>query len=285
MYFPGGFDRARAVQLAELVGDAYSQLSAFQANEAWVPRGKYSVMAELKYRGAHASDRKGVLAQLDIELRHFAKSRLQAQEGLPIGFIAGNKSDVFLVFRGTMTSGELLRNFNVKLVRCPYTSLGKIHDGFLQTYESFRSRILDTLKSVRPEKRLFVTGHSLGAALATLAVPDIIAETAFKSPTVYTFASPRVGDCEFASAYNGLCKGRSFRIVNTCDLVVSIPFPVPFLRFIGGFFTHVDTPVDFTEQKEDVQKNHVIATYLEALETARSRAGLLEHLLGVRKSE
>jgi hypothetical protein len=60
--------------------------------------------------------------------------------------------------------------------------------------------------------------------------------------------------------------------------VVSIPLPVPFLRFIGGYFTHVDTPVDFTIQKEDLEQNHVISTYLSALKDEHERKGFLMNL-------
>jgi hypothetical protein len=53
---------------------------------------------------------------------------------------------------------------------------------------------------------------------------------------------------------------------------------VPFLGFIGGFFTHVETPIDFTIQEEDLEKNHVIETYLTALEGDREKQGFLRNL-------
>ena len=276
MYYPAGFDRARAIQLAELVVDTYRQLDAFLESSEWALPEKYALLTELKYRAAAVTSKRGVMAQFDAELRRMARSRLQEQKGLPIGFIARDKADIFLVFRGTMTTRELLRDFNINLSTYPYADFGKVHDGFLQIYDKFRTSILDCLKSIGPGKRLFVTGHSLGAALATLAVPDISAATSFKSPVAYTFASPRVGDRRFAAEFNHLCAGHSFRVANTCDLVVSIPFPVPFLSFIGGFFTHVDEPVEFTAQKEDVEKNHVIGTYLASLEAATARAGFFK---------
>jgi triacylglycerol lipase len=278
MYYPNGFDREKAIQLAELVVDAYRQLEAFQQNKEWAPPEKYALMAELQYHGVAARSKKGVMAQLDSQLRRLAKSRLQEQKGLPIGFIASNKMDIYLVFRGTMTVREFVRDFNITMSTYPYAKNGKVHDGFVQIYNTFRSSILDCLKIIGPGKRLYVTGHSLGAALATLAVPDICSATSFKSPVVYTFASPRVGDRQFAAEYNHLCKGHSFRVANSCDLVVSLPFPVPFLSFIGGFFTHVEEPVEFTTQEEDAEKNHDIGTYLSSLEVADSQSGFFKSI-------
>lgn len=278
MYYPGGFDREKALRLAELVVEAYRQLAAFQEGTEWeLPQG-CTLLAELRYEAIPVRSRQGIIGQLNAELRRVAASRLQEQKGLPIGFVAASKSDVFLVFRGTMTPREFFHDFSINLSRYPYAGQGRVHDGFLQMYEKFRPAMLDCLKKAGPGKRLFITGHSLGAALATLAAPDVSSSTPFTSPVVYTFASPRVGDREFAEGYNSLCGGRSFRIANTCDIVVSIPFPVPFLTFIGGFFTHVDEPVDFTAQKEDLERNHDIGTYRDALQGAPAPGGFFKTL-------
>jgi triacylglycerol lipase len=231
------------------VREAYRQLAAFQENNVWALPEGYGLLA-----------------------------KLQGQKGLPIGFIASSKADIFLVFRGTMTPLELLRDFRINLSSYPYAALGKVHDGFIRVYDEFRTPILDCLKRIGRGKRLYIAGHSLGAALATLAAPDISSSTVFKSPAVYTYGSPRVGDRAFADGYNRISRGCSYRIANTCDLVVSLPFPVPFLNFIGGFFTHVDEPVEFTAQEEDVEKNHDIGTYLASLEAAAGQGGFFRNV-------
>ena len=142
----------------------------------------------------------------------------------------------------------------------------------------FQATIRDSLLGKRFDRRLFITGHSLGAGLATLAAADLASQGAAHSPTTYTFGSPRVGDKQFASKYNALTAATSFRIANTCDLVTAIPFPVPFLSFIGGYFTHVETPVEFTFQSEDAGRNHHMETYLSALKAAPPRKGLFAYL-------
>jgi hypothetical protein len=62
-------------------------------------------------------------------------------------------------------------------------------------------------------------------------------------------------------------------------VVVSLPLPVPILGVIGGYFTHIDTPVEFTFQEDDLEKNHVIETYLSALLDAKKEKGFLARIL------
>jgi triacylglycerol lipase len=277
MYYPKNFDRGRALELGGLVKQAYAQLKDFQDDTPFHLTGKYSLVCELKYLGIQMSPVKAV-NHFDRELREFAKSKLQRGKGLPIGFIAENAGEVFLIFRGTVTTREWLRDLNIRLTSYPRFKSCKVHEGFLQTYNVFRATVMETLAGLDTRKRFFIAGHSLGAALATLAVADLAASTGFKSPVVYTYASPRVGDKAFAQSYDRQYGKRSFRIANTSDIVVSLPLPVPFLGFIGGFFTHVETPIDFTIQEEDLEKNHVIETYLTALEGDREKQGFLRNL-------
>jgi triacylglycerol lipase len=277
LYNPTGFDRRRAIQLAELVDQAYLQYDAFMKNEAWTLPGTYSLAAELKYAGTQSGAR-GLGASFEKEFRQLARSRSHGGDQMPIGFVACRKSEVFLIFRGTMTTTEWIRDFSIHLTTYPYKTFGKVHDGFIQTYDGFRKGIQDSLGRLGPGRKLFIAGHSLGAALATLAAPDVVSMKGVKAATVYTFGSPRVGDRTFADDYNSLFRERSFRIANSSDIVVAMPFPVPFLGFLGGYFTHVETAVDFTLQQEDVEKNHEMNTYMHALKTDTDRRGLLRGL-------
>jgi V8-like Glu-specific endopeptidase len=77
-----------------------------------------------------------------------------------------------------------------------------------------------------------VTGHSLGAALATLyALQNTIEVNTFNA-TVYTFGSPRVGDEAFVNAYNERVRN-TYRFANIPDLVPETPF-----KILG--YSHVD---------------------------------------------
>jgi len=109
-----------------------------------------------------------------------------------------------------------------------------------------------------------ITGHSLGGALATLFVleNDSKEKAKIAPREVFTFASPRVGDANFAASYNAL-QIDSWRIYNAPDFVPMVPFGVE-------GFVHVDHPygVD-TRTLDDVKWTptcwHDMNSYLHAL--------------------
>lgn len=72
------------------------------------------------------------------------------------------------------------------------------------------------------EPSVVVTGHSLGAALATMYALDNVVNGKLLNPLACTFASPRVGNAAFARAFDGLST-TSWRIVNAQDIVPNLP--------------------------------------------------------------
>jgi hypothetical protein len=98
---------------------------------------------------------------------------------------------------------------------------GKVHKGFARALGFVWPAIEQRLGSL--DRQMLFTGHSLGAALATLAVsrhPDA---------SLYTFGSPRVGDREFCET---LAQVDAHRFVDCCDLVCRVP-PRPY-RHVGA---------------------------------------------------
>ncbi len=270
MYFPPNFDLARSVELARLVMQAYDQLDAFQKGVPWIPKGGYAAVKELAHEPAVGSPRE-IQSQFDTEMKLLRKSKHRKDLPDPIGFIAQNRGSIYVVFRGTVTVIEWVRNLNVRLSRYLTADFGKVHEGFLETYRVVRQTLLEVLSDLDERKSLYVVGHSLGAALATLALPDIAAHTRFKSMAIYTFGSPRVGDSQFSKSFDRMFARRSFRMVNTSDMIASLPLPVPILGIVGGYFSHIETPVDFNIQENDSEKNHRIETYLSALMAAQEQ--------------
>jgi predicted lipase len=142
---------------------------------------------------------------------------------------------------------------------------GNTEEGFTQVYDSIHQPIVDTVNELSESgefKTLFVTGHSLGAALATLAIPELIENTAFSQPIMYNFASsPRVGDEMFKNLIE-----TSLRVFNTRDEVPMLP--PRFLEYI-----HVKTNTAITFGKpirnlldfERIEDNHIMCNYNNAL--------------------
>ena len=123
-----------------------------------------------------------------------------------------------------------------------------------------------TAAEARPPRPMVVTGHSLGSALATLFVMENDSKKKFDITTSCTFASPRVGNLEFARAFDQL-PINSWRIVNTLDVVPKLPPHIPLLLE----YDHVDTAYPF--KSSDFAKNslvcwHAMETYLHWLDAS-----------------
>jgi triacylglycerol lipase len=267
------------MELGELIQQAYAQYDAFEKEEPWQLSGGYLLKAELTYEWTGGRTLEAGKRNFDLVLRAGGRTRNRKVVNIPIGFLAERQARAYLVFRGTITTTEWIRNFGINLSQYPLPGFGKVHDGFLHSYSLVRRTIIESVNSLNRRAQLNVAGHSLGAALATLAVPDIENNTKLKVRSLYSFGSPRVGDAAFVKSFNDSFAKRAFRIVNTSDIVTSIPLPVPIAGLVGGYFSHVDTPVDMTIQKDDLEKNHCMTTYLSALKGERQRRGLFAHVL------
>jgi len=178
----------------------------------------------------------------------------------PFALIASNKTQVFVVFRGTESTEDWLVDGDADQTTYDLVKhYGKVHHGFFKLYKSIRESLLQTLKETMVNadiKQLFITGHSLGSGLSTLAVPDILNQPFIIDNTALTIdhfnlASPRVGDPEFTSALN---QGRAnnYRVVNTSDIVPTLPPSI-----LGrDLYQHIGTAVTFTAQYGTYAGNH-----------------------------
>lgn len=278
MYFPRGFDVGLAIELGELIQQAYDQFEAFENDEDWKLHGSYSLTTVLKYVWSPERLIEKGIHNYDLTINKISRRRRNEPTEIPIGFIAQRSGRLYLILRGTQTAKEWVRNFSISLYPYLMASYGMVHEGFLQTYHEIREVIVGTLSSINNHGTLYVAGHSLGAALATLALPDIESRITCRIRALYTFGSPRVGDATFVRVFNENYHNRSFRIANTSDLVTSIPLPVPLAGIVGGYFSHVDTPVDLTVQKDDLEMNHNMETYVSTLTADMRRKSLFGKL-------
>ena len=77
------------------------------------------------------------------------------------------------------------------------------------------------------DKRVVVTGHSLGGALATFCALDLKLQHSETDLQLYTLGSPRVGNDGFFTFFHNWI-GDSVRVVHAHDIVPSLP-----LKFMG----------------------------------------------------
>ena len=73
-----------------------------------------------------------------------------------------------------------------------------------------------------PNALIYVTGHSLGGAIAVLTAAELSLEKYdYNLATVYTYGKPRVGNKKFASWFDDRLDG--FRIIHNKDIVPANP--------------------------------------------------------------
>lgn len=148
--------------------------------------------------------------------------------------LVGGEQFYALVFRGTEKTSfqDIKTDLKAKLSQCK--GGGKIHTGFQEAYNLVAQEIQEELGKLSP-KPLFLSGHSLGGALATVAAKNL--SYSGKIATCYTFGAPRVGDEDWVHEV----KTQIYRVVNAIDVVTMIPGSsvskaiIWCLKFLGRF--------------------------------------------------
>lgn len=142
---------------------------------------------------------------------------------------------VIIAFRGTgaKDNGELsvsaaFKDFLADVKAWPSESdtQGSVHSGFKTEIDKLWPQVTKWLGKKVTTKKLVITGHSLGAAMATICASRLHALGA--DLVLYTFGSPRVGDNIWAKQFDNI---EAYRIVNNNDIVCRVP---PF-----GYYSHV----------------------------------------------
>lgn len=102
----------------------------------------------------------------------------------------------------------------------------KVHKGFAVAYGAVASQLLSIVKKLQDQKRrpVFLTGHSLGGALATLCSLDLFLRLGMTRKEIFvsTFGAPRVGNRCFWNIYDENVPIH-WRIVVGPDVVAKLP--------------------------------------------------------------
>jgi hypothetical protein len=163
----------------------------------------------------------------DEARQRFAAAGLAAElveSGDTQAYVASMAGAVIVAFRGTEQDqlGDAFDDARFGLVRATH---GSVHEGFRDALDRVWPAILGKLTALAGSRTVWFSGHSLGAALATLAA-DRLPTTA----GVCTIGSPRVGDRAFAAAFDARFGARAVRYVSGADIVTHVPppFPLPY---------------------------------------------------------
>jgi hypothetical protein len=156
------------------------------------------------------------------------------------GFVADLGGDLLLAFRGTANVANWLTDSHIIQVEDPAYP-GKVHRGFAGALEGMWPTVKGLMPPPGPGRAVWVTGHSLGGALASLAAVRLLRE-GYRVAGTYTYGSPRVGDLAFYEGYEPV----NYRFVNNNDVVPHVPLEtlllgVPGVGMLPVVYKHVGT--------------------------------------------
>ena len=171
---------------------------------------QFAKISEFTYEDPPSAEKK--FKQIDVTIIKFFNVR-GAQ-----GYLLKHNNQYVLSFRGTelKEASDILadlkagKNFEIDDNGIAF---GKVHHGFKKELDKLWPDIKNHTESI---DKLYITGHSLGAAMATIAASRLQR----KVISLITFGSPRVGTKDFVRS----CSFLHYRVQNNCDDVTKVPF-------------------------------------------------------------
>lgn len=157
---------------------------------------------------------------------------------------------IFIGYRGSENIQNWISNLQVSKI-FPYSNNGDeniaLEKGFYNLFQSLKPNIYSAVNNLVNKyhtNQLFITGHSLGAALATINAFDVKYQNEpYQIFTLTTFGSPRVGNAAFVDAFSryGIS---SIRVTHYYDIVPHVPE-----NFLDYY--HVSQEVWYNEANSD----------------------------------
>jgi len=144
---------------------------------------------------------------IKIYNREDTQAFLARRDGDEIGML-------ILAFRGTEIKPKDIHS-DVNAVLTTLSGEEKVHRGFLKAFNHVSDAIADDLAEHKGIP-VYITGHSLGGALAVMATRMLVSDN---QGACYTFGGPRVGNAKV----DDQIKTPIYRIVNSADLVPRVP--------------------------------------------------------------
>jgi len=154
---------------------------------------------------------------------------LNAEKGMAIdtqGFVASNDDITLIAFRGSESLRDWGTNLNSMTDPGPFKNT-RVHEGVLKALLSVMLDLTEAIVQRGNSTPLWLTGHSLGAALATI-LTGMYLERDRAVKSLYTFGSPRVGNEAFRTQFNARFLEHTYRVVNGNDFVPHTPSEPPF---------------------------------------------------------
>jgi hypothetical protein len=153
-----------------------------------------------------------------------------------IKIVEKNKS-IYICFRGSTTLKDWETNLDKSLITNYFKNdIYSIHNGYYTRYISISNEIHNYLRKKEFDE-LYVCGHSLGGALASICCFDLVINNVIKNKKIscITFGSPRIGDINFTKIYNNN-KIKTYRIVLSGDPVPKLPLDGNYIHLTSSYY-------------------------------------------------
>lgn len=155
-----------------------------------------------------------------------------------------SQTNIYVVFRGSSDLENWLADINIEKIDYPYCDKCEVHKGFYKAETEVFPKIYNAVSELRkqfPAYNVVFTGHSLGAALTTLAAMDYLQNDPTATVILYNYGSPRVGNDQFAEWFSSNMKMRA-RVTHHKDIVVHSPTHERFTHISGEYYEPDDEP-------------------------------------------
>ncbi|MDJ0846403.1 lipase family protein [Crocosphaera sp.] len=247
--------------------DRYQQIASFKGKEAQISEN-VAVNLSDDNLGNISDPLQEKLDNTENQVGQAIQKIVTLSKEIPVyfGFVLSSPEHNIIIFRGTQTRIEWINNFMA--LQKDYTDpisgqyFGKIHEGFIKNYLRIIEPVPKAIaEQLAPALPCYISGHSLGASLATLAALDIALNVPQLKDKIqlYTYASPRVGDPTFAKLHAQYIPN-SYRVVNLADIIAFMP-PTQSV----GTYVDVGEEWSFLSHQNDFMPNHVVDTYQAAI--------------------
>lgn len=217
----------------QLVVDPLSRAWDFNYEKVhWAPTMPLAQISSSVYNSGHT---------LETTLSDWGLTELEElSDGSMFSCVASNEEIVVVGFRGTDDAIDWLTNFDLVSIRL---GTGFVHRGFHRSTTALVARAVEAAKAQgAASKLIWITGHSLGGAMALLFAYDCLQTKALDITGLVTFGQPMVVNGGLAANLNTALSGRYLRFVNGGD---SVPRMVPLYSHCGNLVYFIDNTFKF----------------------------------------
>lgn len=187
----------------------------------------------------------------DNKIKHSSVKFFEKENAQGYGIVMPDY--MIVAFRGTEGAqiGDLIAD--IKAWPAGADTTGTVHSGFKTELDKLYPQIIKWLGKNLTTKKIVITGHSLGAAMATICASRFHQLGA--DLELYTYGSPKVGDRAWGEQFKDIA---AYRFVNNNDLVTRVPF-FGYYKHVGQihyitYDVHIKTKVTWWQRFKDRMK-------------------------------